>query len=220
MFRPRFLLPNGIAFLLLLLLGTSDPLPAQELDGRSRIALLVGFGFRSESSVGVSAGGVETVAGGSGVLGGLGWTRWLDEGRAVTLSASVISVDSSVRTGVSGSHVRSAQVIPLMVGLAWYLPVEPDTGVRPFGAVEVGPVLGVESRVSSGVVNEVGSYTRGAFGGRLGVGVDFLWGHRFTVGLGGGYRVMTDFSDPVGGRRNHSAPDFTLSLGLLFGEAR
>jgi hypothetical protein len=52
---------------------------------------------------------------------------------------------------------------------------------------------------------------------RIPIGVEFRLGNRVMLGLGGGYAFMTDFSDPIGGEKNHSGGDFGLTVGILFG---
>lgn len=64
------------------------------------------------------------------------------------------------------------------------------------------------------------SRSEGAFGVRLGGGIDFLLGQSFKLGANAGYDLMTDFSKPIGARKNYSGPEFSLSFGIILGEGR
>jgi len=197
---------------------TAGSLQAQDLAGRSRIELRTGVGMRTSSGTTTSAGGVETRTDAAGFLGGLGFAHWFGENLAGTVSVGVLSVGTETRAGVGGVETKTAVVIPFFFGVRRYLTrSDPASSTRLFGSVEVGPVTGHQSSSSVGSVIAVESVTRTAVGGRAGVGVEFLLGSRVMLGIVGGYALMTDFSDPIGGQKNHSGADFGLSLGILFG---
>ena len=201
-----------------LALLTAAPLRAQEMTGRSRIDVRTGVGVRVNSGTSTSVTGVETKTDAAGFLGGLGFSHWFSENVAGTLSVGVHSVGTETRAGVGGVETKTAVVVPFFVGVRRYLATsDPEPSARFFGSLEVGPVTGHESGTTIGSSITVGSITRTALGGRAGVGVDFHLGSRMMLGIGGGYALMTDFSEAIGGQKNHSGGDFGLSLGILFG---
>jgi hypothetical protein len=191
---------------------------AQDLTGRWRLELRAGVGVRMNSGVAVSAYGVETTVDAAGFLGSIGCARWFSDDVAGTLSVGMLSAAVKTRADTGGVATNAAVVVPFFVGVRRYLPSsDPASGARFFGSVEVGPVTGHESstRVGTGVTVE--AVTRSAFGGRTGVGAEVGVGGRLTLGLVGGFTLMTDFSDPIGGEKNHSGPDVGLTLGILLG---
>jgi hypothetical protein len=187
------------------------------MHGRSRLELRLGFGFRTNTGTSVGAGGIETKTEAAGLLGGFNYARWTSEVLAYTVGLGVLSVDAETSVGAGGVETRSAVVVPILVGLRRYLSgSDPESGVRPFGSVEAGPFIGHESATSVGASIGVESRSQTAFGGRLGAGIDFGSG-RVSFGVHAGYDLMTDFSEPIGGKSNHSGFEFGLAVGLQFG---
>ena len=80
--------------------------------------------------------------------------------------------------------------------------------------------MGTTSRETVGtqVVVETGVET--AFGGRLGGGTDVLLGRHFMVNASAGYNLVSDFSEPVGGRDNYSGFEMRVGVSWSFGWGR
>jgi hypothetical protein len=193
-------------------------LGAQDLLGRSLLEVRLGVGVRAHSGVTTSGGGIETETEAAGVLGSIGYSRWLKEGLALTGRAGFLSAEAKTSAGTSGFESRSASVVLLFLGARYYFPESTFSSQwRPYASAEVGPVIGSQSewRLGSGIAGE--SITRAALGVRVGTGVDIQLGRRAMLGVSAGYDLMTDFSDAIGGQKNHSGPDFGLSIGFLFG---
>ncbi len=205
------------------LVGTLATLPvgavqAQDLTGRWRVGFRTGLGVRMNSGTEISSGGVETRTKASGLLGVLELSHWFSEGLAGTLSAGVLSVGTEARIGDGAIETRTASVMPFFIGVRSYMDkAGPQSDTRFFGSVEVGPVTGHEVASSIGTTVVAQTITRTALGGRLGVGADVSLGSRVMLVVGAGFDLMTDFSDPIGGQKNHSGADFGLGLGVLFG---
>jgi hypothetical protein len=191
---------------------------AQDLTGRWRIELRTGVGVRLNSGTSTSGTGVETTTEAAGFLGALGCSRWFSEDLAGTLSLGVLSGSVKTRAGVGGVETTSAVVIPFFIGVRRYLSKsDPQSSTRLFGSLEAGPVTGYQSSSRVGSVISAEAISRSAFGGRVGAGVEFGLGSRAMLGLVGGFAFMTDFSDAIGGEKNHSGPDLGLSFGILLG---
>jgi hypothetical protein len=203
-----------------LLCLTTYPVCAQGMAGRSRVELRLGVGLRTSTGTSVGAGGIETKTDAGGVSAGFTYARWASNELAYTVGIGALSVDAKTSVGTGGVETRTAVVVPILVGLRRYLSASnPESGARPFGSVEAGPFIGHESATSVGSTVGVESRGETAFGGRLGLGLDFGTG-RVSFGVHAGYDLMTDFAEPIGGKTNHSGFELGLAVGLSFGGAR
>jgi len=208
----------GVAALAMLAV-TATVAESQEFVGRSRIELQAGLAVPGSSST-TAVGSVVSEANAAGALGAIAFSHWFKERAAVVLSAGVMAVDVESNVSVGNVSSRTAAIVPLFGGVRLYL-TEPSSGTnyRPYISLTAGPVIGTESdsRVGNVIVNR--SVTRTAFGGRVGAGLDVPFARRWVFGVFGGMCGMTDFSEAIGNEKNYSAPDFGVSIGLLFGGA-
>ena len=190
------------------------------LEGRSAFELQVGAWVDqsgSESRVLVSGARVETKMG--GFAGGLSYAYWLQENLAVQFgfTALVADLETSVQS-IGRVSTTTATVTPVLMGVRYYWPRSSyGTKVRPFVGAAVGTAFGSESntRVDNEVIVE--SNTEIAFAGQTTLGIDFLLGRHFGLGVRTGYTLMTDFSDPIGGSKNYSGGLFTFGVSYHFG---
>jgi hypothetical protein len=191
--------------------------PPFAVTDRNRIELLIGtWRVPGRSDTPSVAAGEDNFD----IATGLVYTRFLRESLALTFGARVLTSTSSI-VSPSGSFSGDLAVVSLPLGVRW----NPMTGalhtraVRPYLAVGLGPVIGGSSgaSVSSGGAF-AGSRTRASVGGTIGAGVDFHLGRHWSVGVGGGYQWMADFSEPVGARDNYSGFQLGVNIGWLFGK--
>jgi hypothetical protein len=207
-----------LTFVLLLCFILSVPMAVagdHSLKGRSSIELNIGFWHESKVGNEISTAGNVSTAKSSGFIGGLSYGHWFQEGLSVNASIGLLSGEATSSVTLSGASQRASSVIPILLGVRYYLPESSfGTPVRPFLAAAVGPFLGVESK-NDFFSQESRSET--ALGARLGGGIDFLLGQHFKLGTTVGYNLMTDFSSPIGARKNFSGPEFTIGFGILFG---
>jgi len=190
--------------------------PPFAVTDRNRIELLIGtWRVPGRSDTPSVAAGEDNFD----IATGLMYTRFLREDLALTFGARVRASNSAIVTP-SGSFSGDLALVSLPLGVRW----NPMTGalhtraVRPYLAVGLGPVFGGSSGAS--VSSEgafAGSRTRASVGGTIGAGVDFHLGRHWSVGVGGGYQWMVDFSEPVGARDNYSGFQLGVSIGWLFG---
>jgi len=206
-----------IALLLLSLAAQADP-----LNGRSRLYIKAGFSNQVTSSrTQVFPLNTEVTAETGGSMGGLGYGNWLSEKLLVDISLTAIGTEAKTR--VSGGDVSSHTVLvmPILIGLRYYLPESSfSTRWRPYLAVALGPVLGIENKNEVGLQVITESRSMATLGSRFGAGVDIIIGRSFMLGLSGGYHLMTDFEEPLGGKENYSGPAFDFSFSFLFGRGR
>lgn len=211
-----------ITSLLLPLLQVAAAVPAPPQYPRAgRHGIELGFGLLDHTAATVTAGtgGTTTTTSGGGIGGSLTYTYWLADDLGLSAHVGVVSVDATVSAAGGESDVRSASVIPVMFGVK-YQPFRfrGADRVRPYLAAAVGPFVGSDAAVSAGTGGaSVASHTETALGGRAAIGIDFLASRRVMLGLGAGYRLMADFQQPVGGRRDYSGAELTLAVGLLLG---
>ena len=189
---------------------------SNSLKGRSAIDLNIGLWHESKVGNEISVAGVTLTARTNGFSGGLSYGYWIEENLSVGLSVGVLSGEATSSITRLSSSQRSSTVIPILLGIKYYfLQSSVGSPVKPFLSVGVGSFLGFEAK------NELYSQqarSETALGTRLGGGVDFLLGQLFKLGANAGYNLMTDFSTPVGARKNYNGPEFSLSFGIILGE--
>ena len=186
-----------------------------------RHALAVNLGAWSPTAdVRVEAipGTLTTSVGGDGLLGGVSYAYFLEEDIALSVSVNVHDVDLSTEIVPGRVSTHSAAVGCVLFGLQYYVPASTRAGsVRPYLGGGIGVYNGDQDDVVVGTIVAVSSRSAHAFGGRLGVGVDFGLGRHFLLGVATKYHLMTDFGQPIAGRRNYSGPEFSGSIGFVFG---
>jgi len=186
--------------------------------GSHLIEISAGLLSAGRSTVAVSGTGVNAEASGRGVLGSIRYAYWVDDDLAFQVTAGFLNADAGVYVSGTGATVRSATVVPLLIGVK-YQPFEfgSFSDLRPYAYGSLGPYLGYEAGVEAGWPTQTGTRWESALGVRLAAGLDLSLSHLFTLGFQLGYMGMTDFENPIGGERNYSGPEFSLSLGLMIG---
>lgn len=205
------------AAVVVLLAGVSE---GQTLAKRSRIELQIGIGIQTSAANTVNSQGVTTDISAQGYLASIGYSYWLSESWAWTANAGVIGVDIATRSGFTEVSSRTAVVTPVLFGVRWYfVPATLEGPHRPYLSAAVGPVIGHEEEETVGTEIVQQSVTKSTVGSRLGAGLDMLLSKRFMLGVQGGYDLMADFEQPIGGRKNYSGAVFGISISLLLGHA-
>lgn len=181
------------------------------------IGLLSALGAGSE----VSVGGVEMTSEVNGIIGSIAYNYWFADEWAVTASLGVANADVSTSASGWNASVESAVVIPLLFGVK-YKPLGLAVGntLRPYLVGSLGPYFGFASDVRAGTTTGTESYSEAAFGARAGAGTDLSLSRSFTLGFTLGYRLVSDFGRRVGSEKNHSSPEFSLSLGIVVGRSQ
>jgi len=186
--------------------------------GSHAIELSVGLLHSGSSSVTISAGTVSSGVSERGVLGSLRYAYWVEDDLALQVSAGVLNADAT--TTVSGGAVsaESASVIPVLFGLKFQpFAFREGSGLRPYLYGSLGPCIGYSSGVQAGATTASTVRWEMAMGARLAAGLDFLLRRLLTIGLQMGYLGMIDFENAIGGRRNYSGPELSLSIALTLG---
>lgn len=190
------------------------------MEKRHQLSLRIGmWNQTTDSRTEIGIDGVKTTVGSNGVLGGVMYGHWLKEDVALTFSISGMALDISTETGVSGVISETSAVSSMLMGVKYYFVNSSlNEAVRPYMKLSTGPFIGSQSNeiVAESIIVE--SRTEFAFGGQIGAGIDFITSRNFMIGIGGAYNLMTDFSDPIGGSKNFSGPEFAFEFSWLFGK--
>ena len=193
--------------------GDDGPVMPYAVGGRNRLELRLGMlltGANDTMSAGVSSGEV---------VGGLQYTRYLNESVAVALGMEGTELQTS-SLGPEGVSSGSMGLFAMPVGVRWY-PLARERrkdAIKPFIATGIGPIIGetVGSFVGSGAVIS-DQHTTATVGGYVRGGADFHLGRSFALGVDGGYNWMADFTQPVGLKNNYNGFGLGVGLGWLFG---
>jgi outer membrane protein W len=182
--------------------------------GSSSLEFYGGLWGSSKATTTTGPGGVEVSALSSGFNGRMAYSYGLRDYLALTLSAGFLGGEASASTGSGGTTEEASAVMPVLMGMKYYVP-EPLPGevVRPFIAVSVGPYFGFEAN-STLFQQEARAET--VIGARLAAGVDFVLGRHFKLGVDVGYNAMSNFSEPIGARKNYNGADFSMGFGFMF----
>jgi hypothetical protein len=201
-------------FMLIILTAFISTAQDITLKGRSAIELTIGLWGGAGVSNDIFNTDVKSEAKTSGFTGGLGYSYWLREYLSLTVTAGLLSAQASSTVSVSNVTQQSSAVIPLLLGIRFYLPnPEPGDDIRPYLSAAIGTYLGSETKNS---VLSQEAHRETAFGGRIGAGIDFLLGSHFKLGAQTGYHLMSDFKTTIGARKNFNGADFSLTAGYIF----
>jgi hypothetical protein len=192
---------------------------AAPLDGRHAIGLVAGVWDRNAATVTTDLTGAD-IESGTGAVG-LEYAHWLSERWAVTLGARAL-VGAEVRASfLSGTTTSSVTVTSILLGARRYLPESTFAGrLRPFLAAGVGPCLGQQDGVTTGLETLIESRTETAIGAYLGGGATWILHRSVLFEVTTGYSAMTDFGQPVGGRDNYSGVQVGFGVSYVWGGGR
>ncbi len=192
---------------------------AQSLEKRHQVGVRFGLwnqttDVRTETSI----DGVTTSVGSDGPVGGVFYGHWLQENLFVDVSIGSMGIDIETSIDATGVTSETGFVSQVLMGIKYY-PIAStyQSSLRPYVKASVGPFIGSQSRVQSGMVVVTDSRTQMAAGGRLDVGADIILSRHFMLGAAFGYNLMTDFEEPIGGSNNFSGPELSFAFGYLFG---
>jgi Caspase domain len=184
------------------------------VEGRNRLDFRIGMwrtGANGTVSTGVSTGDL---------VGGLQYTRYLEENLSVTFAIEGLEVEVGSGFGPNGAFSGVSSIAFFPVGVRWnpFSFGRQNDGIKPFVAAAVGPVVGESVGTQAGNASvSTGARTSATVGSYLRGGADFHFARSFTVGVDAGYNWVADFTHPVGMRRDYSGFSMGLGLGWLFG---
>lgn len=156
------------------------------------------------------------------VLSGLTLGYWITEDFSVNLSYSALGSEVANIVGPAGVDSRLSRVdislasIQLGVGRHFDLP-NLSPLVKAQVSTSVGSFIGHVDGQTVGEAPLAWKRTMRSVGGQIGAGIDFQINRHVMLGARGGYNLMADFEEPLGGRDNYSGAEFSLGLSWLIG---
>jgi hypothetical protein len=189
------------------------------LVGRHRVELTLGWQSAGLGDEDAPSGLVSTSVATDNFSFGIGYSRWLREDLSAGIAMRYLQGNFDTSVGIP--LVTSTQsIVSFRVGVRKYLPrstlLKP---YRPFVSLGVGTLVGGEDRSETGLQVSHSSKTLGAFGADLGVGADFILAHRLMLGALVSYSLVSDFPDPLAGKKNYSGAEFGVNVSWLFGRS-
>jgi len=205
---------------LVILAAWLSPAAAQPAlrQGRSCIEISLGLWTQASAKTQVTPENTTVSASTGGLSGALTYHYGLRDQLFLNVGASVVRAEANSNAGLSGVSQEASAVIPLQFGVRyWFFQPEEYASLVPFVQGSIGPVFGFEAQ-NTLMVQEARTET--AIGGRISAGADLFTSRSFKIGLQAGFLLMTDFTQPVGARRNFNGPDFSLGVAFLWGAGR
>jgi hypothetical protein len=178
------------------------------------IELGLGVWLQGNAGSSVSSNGAISTAKSQGMGASLGFHHWSTEHLAVGLTASVINAEANVLNTPFVSESQTSAVSALMLDLQYQLPIRASGSLVPYLHASAGPVFGF--RASSGTAGQVAS-TQTVLGGRVGAGLNMALSHLVVLGFRGSYLVMSEFSEPIAGRKQFNGGEVLFCIALVWG---
>jgi hypothetical protein len=162
------------------------------------------------SGVSITTPGVSIDVGFGGISGKIVYNYYPNNVFSFFISAGGMVPKVSINTLSNHTCVLS----PIAMGLKYYLTPElEDNTFQPYIAGGMEILVGSESSVE---ILSVGSHTESAMGAYAGVGTDILVSRLIKFSMDIGYNLISDFAEPLGGRKNYTGPEFSFGIGLMF----
>jgi Caspase domain len=192
-----------------------DPAARFAVAGRNRLEMRTGMWHTGNNGATITTGysGLDT-------FGGLGYTRYVREDLAVTVSLDALAIDSgsSVGTQGVGAGIVGGYAVPF--GIRWnpLAARRRPQSLKPYLSVGIGPVVGMSQGSFVGRTISTGEVSHTTVSAQFGGGFDVHVAHSASLGITVGYNVMRNFSEQVGLRDNFNGAQVTLGFGWLFGK--
>jgi hypothetical protein len=186
--------------------------------GRNRLEVRLGV-FNAVDS-GTASTRIRSGVSSGAVVGGVQYTRYINESVAVTLGLEGTEMETVSSVGPEGINSGASGLAAIPVGVRWYplARARRSDAVKPFIAGGIGPIIGetLDGFVGGSTVMSR-SRTTATVGGYVRGGADFHLGRSFALGVDGGYNWMADFAQPVGLKNDYSGFGIGVGVGWLFG---
>lgn len=191
---------------------------AQDEWTQSSIELRASFwGQSDDASTTVRVGGPEIDAAANSFGGKIEYLYHINPYWGFGVSAGMLTGDASVR--ISGGEVDTdANVIVPLLFTGRFYPLGFDNLIplKPYLKCGVGLFLGTQSSETVAGTVTIDTRTESTVGGFLGLGGDFVVTSFFKLNAEGGYNIVGEYSEPIGGRKDYSGPEFSIGLGFMF----
>ncbi len=216
MMRLKFVIISAV---LLLMLTVS--VSAKDWQGLSKLELSGGFWNQlTDDRTDLSDEGSILTAKQNGFKGGVGYGYFLKENLAIDFSVGILAIEVEADAGMAGESTEMSYIFPILVGLKYYyMNGEEGKDFRPYVSLTPGLFVGQQARseTDDGTII-IASRAGMAFGTFVGTGVDLRIGELFMLGFGGGFYLMSDFNESMGGSKNYSGFEAQFGFSFLFGK--
>ena len=177
---------------------------------RNSFCLKLSYWHNPKSENIIDSTGFIIESGNGGLSGKIGYSYYYNEKFAINLSVSLFQSKATIK----GVTLESSTIIPVLLGISYYLRKFSDKlPIKPYLFGATGISVGSESNIATISIND---HTESAFMIYIGAGFDFVLGSLIKLTSEIGYNLATDFSEPIGGRKNYSGPEFSIGLGFMF----
>ncbi len=209
-----------ISLSIILIFVLSQITVAQGLWRSKRISLNTGLTDNAEAHVTISPTEVVTNSfQSSSVSSSFGFGAHIDEGLWGDFRMEFRGLQAETKIGHPGKVSNHAVgLLPVMIGLRYYLFHDMDTGFQPFIFASGGPIIGMEASNEVGVYIENEAHTETTLGGKYGGGVDFMLTNWLAIEVAGGYLSMREFKEPLNGSTKFNGWDVIFGISLFLGE--
>jgi hypothetical protein len=154
----------------------------------------------------------------NGYTGKVSWKYFLSDKLATNVSFGLRSAGFDASITMDSAYFDAVSVYHVLFGFSYYPSLSKNfSPIRPFISAVIGPYVADLSVNKTNPLLEMSYKTETTFGGRLGVGFDFLMGRSFSIGLGLGYNYMADFKHSIAGNKNYNGSELTFNISYLIG---
>jgi hypothetical protein len=186
---------------------------------RTRIELGMGVWSRGPKDEEIAGdGSVQTSVSTWNLAAGFGVSHWLRDDLSVGLRVGLVAaeVNSVIQTGV---HSEELSVTSVMIRARKYFPSARSVSpLLPYLSGGVGTFIASVNKttISGQVASEASAMS--AFAAQAGGGFDIPLNRLLMIGTEAGVTLVSDFPEPVGGRKNYGGFRMSVSLSLVLGK--
>ncbi|MFC2134847.1 hypothetical protein ACFLR4_00585 [Bacteroidota bacterium] len=177
---------------------------------RHSIDLRVSFLQMGNTGVSINTYGTSINVGGGGISGKLIYNYYPNNNYSFHFGIGAMA--AQVEINELSEH--TATVAPITMGMKYYFLDYPEEDFfRPFisGAMQIA--IGSETSVE---ILSVGTHVESAMGAYVGFGTDLMLGSLIKFSTEMGYNLLTEFAEPIAGRKNYSGVEFSFGMGIMF----
>ena len=188
------------------------------LAGRFRLEVGIGAWGTQPRDFERGSSDVNVRVGTSGLVPQFRFSRWMEETVSIGLSIQVLEIDVSADLGPSVS-ARSSAVTSILADLRHYVPLPEHPYARPYLTVGVGAHVGSDAWTAVDSEVTTSATGQGAFAAQVGAGIDLPLGDLFLLGAKAAYNVVSDFDEPIGGRKDYGGPELGVGISVILGRS-
>jgi hypothetical protein len=196
----------GCLVSIVLLVGQAN---AANLKKRHSIDLSLGFYGSANTETLISTPGVNVAVFNDKFTGRIAYSYFLNDNLALHFSLGILQPKIRLTT----QSIETGSIIPVLLGIKYYPLKISESRFKPYLLSAAGTAIGSASGAG---LYYAKARTESAFMFYLGLGGDVELGSFVKLTSGIGYNFSTDFSEPLGGRKNYSGAEIFFGFGFMF----